>query len=130
MVARCQRGFTLLEVLVALTIVAIAMGALIKVAGEQAVNAAYLRDRTLAHWVGMNVVAEYQLAEQWPETGRSQGEQVMAQRDWYWRAQISETPDEAVRRLDLTVHAEEGSAAPVLATLAAFLPQPVLEAGP
>ncbi len=56
-----HRGFTLLEVLVALAVLAIAMAALIKTGGENTRSAAYLRDKTLAQWVAMNVIAEQRL---------------------------------------------------------------------
>lgn len=128
-------GFTLLEVLVALAVLSITMAALIKGGGENAANAGYLRDRTLAHWVGMNTVAEYQLAENWPDTGRFQGEEEMAGRRWYWRAEVSETFDEDIRRLDVTVYvdapafaqASDGAEGQGLASLAAFLPRTAVQ---
>ena len=67
-----QRGFTLLEVLVALAVVAIALGAGIKAAGSNIDNAAYLRDRTLAHWVAMNKLAEMETMKKFPSPGTTE----------------------------------------------------------
>ncbi|MDQ1363726.1 MAG: ral secretion pathway protein, partial [Pseudomonadota bacterium] len=49
-----QRGFTLVEILVALTIIAIAMAALIKASGDYTASTSYLKQKTLAHYVAMN----------------------------------------------------------------------------
>ena len=59
-----QHGFTLLEVLVALAILAIVMGALIKVTDSYAFNAGYLQQKTLAQWIAENKATEYQLMQQ------------------------------------------------------------------
>ncbi|MFO7808537.1 type II secretion system minor pseudopilin GspI, partial [Guyparkeria sp.] len=56
---RTSRGFTLLEVLVALVVLAVALGALIKAGSEHARNTAYLQERALAGWVAGNLVADY-----------------------------------------------------------------------
>ena len=47
-------GFTLLEVLVALAILAISLAVLLKISAQNANNAAYLRDKTFAHWIALN----------------------------------------------------------------------------
>ncbi|MGE0080919.1 MAG: type II secretion system minor pseudopilin GspI [Thiohalomonadaceae bacterium] len=118
-----QRGFTLLEVLVALAIVAIALGALLKTGAGNSANAVYLRDKTLAHWVAMNKVTELQLEPGWPAVGTTRGKAEMAGREWQWTAKVSETFDANVRRVDVEVRAEDerGSA---LDTVTAFLPKP------
>ena len=54
-------GFTLVEVLVALAVVAIALLALTRAAGVQVATFDALRERTLAGWVAANVVAETRL---------------------------------------------------------------------
>jgi general secretion pathway protein I len=118
-----NKGFTLLEVLVALAVVAITLAALIKGGADSAANASYLRDRSLAHWVGMNVVAEYQLEATWPRPGRFQGDEEMAGQRWYWRAEVSETFDQDVRRLDVRVYADDRTEAQALSSLAAYLPR-------
>ncbi|HEX2238999.1 MAG TPA: type II secretion system minor pseudopilin GspI, partial [Gammaproteobacteria bacterium] len=55
------RGFTLLEVLVALAVIAIALASIIKVVGTGAANAGYLRDKTFAHWVAANRLVQMQI---------------------------------------------------------------------
>lgn len=98
-----ERGFTLVEVLVATAILALALGAFISGGARYADYARYIHDRTLAQWVARNQLVEYQLAEQWPGTGNEDGEAEMGDADWHWEAEISESPDPDVRRIDLRV---------------------------
>jgi general secretion pathway protein I len=118
---RYAQGFTLLEVLVALAVVAIALAAAVKAAGENAVNTAYLRDKTLAHWVAMNKVAELQLAATWPAPGVSHGQVSLARREWRWQAEVENTDDPSVRRLRVGAGTSSG---PVLDRVVAYLPAP------
>jgi general secretion pathway protein I len=118
-----QRGFTLLEVLVALAILAIALGALLKTGASNTANAVYLRDKTIAHFVAMNQVTEIQLDTGWAGVGTRRGKAEMAGREWQWTARVSETFDENVRRVDVEVRAEDERDAP-LDTVTAFLPRP------
>jgi general secretion pathway protein I len=120
-----EKGFTLLEVLVALAVLAIALASLLKGIFSNAANEAYLRDKTLAQWVAMNVVAEQQLAEQWPSKGNKQGSENMGGHEWFWRYEISETFDEDVRRLEVKVRASDDSDVSPLSSVVAFLPKPV-----
>lgn len=120
---RVSHGFTLLEVLVSLAIVAIAMGALIKGGVSNANNAAYLRDKTVAHWVAMNKVAEFQLDAAWPGVATTEGKVEMASREWEWKAKVTETPDADVRRLDVEVRDASDRSETVLDKLSAFLPR-------
>ena len=122
---RRKKGFTLLEVLVALAVLAIALASLIKGVGGNAANEAYLRDKTLAQWVAMNVVGELQLAEKWPDKGKKQGSEAMGGHEWFWRYEISETLDEDVRRLDVRVRSSNDTDSSPLASVVAFLPKPV-----
>ncbi len=119
-----QRGFTLLEVMVALAVLATALAALIKGVSDNTANAAYLRDKSLAHWVGMNVVAEQRLTGDWNDKGIKRGEEEMGNHTWYWSAQFVETFDKDVRRLDVKVAADEKRDAQPLVTLVAFVERP------
>lgn len=118
------RGFTLLEVMVALVVVAVALAALVKGGSQSAVTAAHLRDKSFAHWVAMNRVAELRLQPQWPATGESSSDEEMAKRRWYTREKVSETDDPDLRRLEVEVRSSEDKDAAMMAHVTAFLPRP------
>ena len=109
-----SRGFTLIEVVVAVAILALALGALISSMARYADNAGYLRDKTVALWVAHNRLTEIGLEPAWPATGKSDGDAELAGIDWRWDVTVSETPDPRVRRVDITVRRKseaEGQAA-------------------
>jgi general secretion pathway protein I len=126
MPTRChnQNGFTLLEVLVALTILAIALAAIIGAASNQALNTTHLRDKTLAHWVAMNKIAEMQMAAEWPAKGKIRGEEEMGLHEWHWVRTVTETPDGRVRQVDIAVYRDKQDDHPV-SSLTSFLSQPM-----
>ena len=113
-------GFTLVEVLVALAVLAIALGAAIRGAALAADNAAHLRDKTFAHWVAMNQIGEHQLAQTWPAVGEREGVERLAGRDWRWRRRVEPTDDPWMRRLTVRAGPAEGE---FIVKLVAFLPR-------
>ncbi len=125
---RSCSGFTLLEVLVALTVLALTLGAVIKAAGDYTANQAHLHDRTLATWVARNVLVEQQLENAWPRVGELKGTTDMGEREWRWLAIVSQTEEEELRRLDVEVRPFEDDFsdddAEPLAVLSGFLWQP------
>lgn len=120
--SRLSRGFTLLEILVALAVLAISLGALVKIAAESASNVGYLRNRTLAAWVANNKINETLLSRDWPALGFSQGVVSMAGRQWRWQLTTRNTSDPDLRRLDVAVKAD--GAAEVITELTAFMRRP------
>ena len=116
-------GFTLVEILVALAVLAIAVAAVVTAVSGHVSNAAYLRDRTLAHWVAMNKVTELQVGGDWPEPGTQEGDSLMATQEWAWQVKVSNTDDADVRRLDVKVFAGKDHKEPV-ATMVAYLGRP------
>jgi general secretion pathway protein I len=115
-----RSGFTLLEVLVALVVVAVAVAALAR-AGSQALDGQFQAEqRTLAIWVADYVLAEMRLDPPGSSV-RSQGTQSMGGRDWHWEALIQPAPGDAMLRVDVAVFADSDRDVPVL-THTGFLP--------
>lgn len=117
-------GFTLLEVLIALVVLALAMGAVIKAAGDYTGNHAWLRDRTLATWVARDVLVEFQLENGWPDVGESKGTLEMGRREWRWLARVSQTEEQELRRLDVEVYLLDEDEGEPVTVLSGFLMQP------
>jgi len=112
-----QKAFTLLEVLVALAILTMGLGTVIKVAGGQAAQLAYLKNKTIALWVANNKANEIQLAD-WPDTGTSSGHELMANQEWRWMVKVSNTADKDLRRLDIEVNQADTEGEPVIRFIA------------
>jgi general secretion pathway protein I len=113
-----MQGFTLIEVMVALTVVAVTLPALLFLLSQQIDGTAYLRDRSIAQWVAADRVAEVRLAVAKSQRARKG---VIAGRTWNWRSEIRDTPVPGFMRLTVTVTAEEEEDDAVLFTLDAFL---------
>lgn len=120
---RVERGFTLLEVLVALAVMAIVVIGFLRGNTQMIANADYLRDKTLAGWVAMNRAAELRLAGQWLGEGGAEGTALMADRTWRWRATGKVSPDPEMQIVTIEVRANEGQGASPLASLTMFLGQ-------
>ena len=112
-----QKAFTLLEVLVALAVLTMGLATVIKVAGTQASQLAYLKDKTIALWVANNKVNEIQL-DKWPRTGTSSGHEFMASQEWQWKLKVSNTVDKDLRRLDVEVKRAGEDGEPVVRFIA------------
>jgi len=97
------RGFTLLEVMVALLVITIGLGAVIESTGSATWNATYLKQKTIAGWVAQNQIAVYRARRIWNNASSRQGSVEMAGALWRWKMKISKTDDPALRRLDVDV---------------------------
>ena len=116
---RRARGFTLIEVLVALAVLAIAMAAVVTGIARYSADAGRMREMTLGLWVAHNRLTEIGLEPNWPELGKSDGEVELARVAWRWDVTVSETPDPRVRRVDITV--KRAKAAENAAELSSFV---------
>lgn len=117
-------GFTLVEVMVALAVVAVALPALLMSLYQQVDSTAYLRDKSLAQLVAANKLAELRIlsrARQSLLRGRDSGVTELADREWYWWVESKPTEVEQFYRLEIRVAAEESERQQPLHTLVAFL---------
>jgi len=123
------RGFTLIEVLAALVIVALGMIAAIQAVTQSARNGTYLRDKTLAHWIGMNVLTERRLQASAPDVAESTGRVEFANQQWQWTMKVTQTQVQSLRRIDVAVRRAETPDGTPLANVAGFYGEAVGGAG-
>jgi general secretion pathway protein I len=117
---RCAAGFTLIEILVALAIVAVALAAGMRALAQSADGATTLKSRTLALWVAQNRLAVAQLAHPAPAQGTSAGDAAQAGRSFVWRETVTATPNPAFRKIDIVV-SEPGAPDYALARLVGYI---------
>jgi len=103
---RCRsQGFTLLEVLVALAVLAVCMAAVARAAGSGVNHVEAMRERSLADWVAQNRLALHAARGDWLPVGTQNGEEAQAGRNFSWREEVSATPNPAMRRIVVSVFA-------------------------
>ena len=100
------KGFTLIEVMVAMAVVAVALPALLFALIQQVDGTEYLRERTLASWVAANKLSELQLIVANSgaiPSGDVQGESRFADRDWHWSIEQQTTELPGFVRVEIAV---------------------------
>ncbi len=102
-----QCGMTLLEVLIALAIFAITMTALLSALTGLTGQQTQLVQKTFAHYVAQNRLAEARLAEQWPSEGVTRGSAEMANQEWFWVQTVKPTSNDTLRRVEIEVRLDE-----------------------
>lgn len=126
---RAERGFTLIEVLAALIIVGLGMLAVIKGVSEAVRNSTYMRDKTLAHWIAMNKLAEVRLSGRFPEVAKTSGDLEYAGGRWRWKMTITQTQVQSMRRIDINVRRDGMDEKVSLAAITGFYGNAVERAG-
>jgi len=101
-----SRGFTLIEVLVAMTILAVGVSALVMSAAASSSRADLLRNREMARWVASNTLTEWQAVPAWPDLGTTNTEVTLADRRWFVRTRVQRVADDDLRRIDIQVRLE------------------------
>ncbi|BCL75628.1 hypothetical protein JHS3_13640 [Jeongeupia sp. HS-3] len=115
-----ERGFTLVEVLVALAVLAIAMAAALRAVSASTDTAGDLATRTLAGWVAQNRLAEITARAEFPEPGRREGRSTMVGREFVWQEEDGVSPNRSFRRVEIKVYAD-GDQTHAVATLVGYL---------
>ena len=98
-----MRGFTLIEVLVALLIVALGMGALMTALSSAARSTMQLREKSFAEWVGFNQLSTVRLKRALPSTGKTEGEIEFANSSWHWQQEVSDMDIPGLKRIVIEV---------------------------
>ena len=105
-----SRGFTLVEVMVALMIVAVAVSSLLFQMMSTINNTAYLREQTVAHWVALNQLELVYLENRKTNrliTSERSGIEEMAGKEWFWNIKPVKTDNDNFVQLVVSVYADE-----------------------
>jgi general secretion pathway protein I len=119
-----RRGFTLVEVMVALAVVAVALPALMFSLHQQIDGTAHLRDKSIAHIIATNKLTEVRLlsrARGQLLKGKDEGSTEMAGRQWNWQLNSTESELPKFYRVEVNVFAAEVVDASPLYTLVGFI---------
>ena len=121
---RHNSGFTLIEVMIALVIIAISLTGMAVTMGGMLDNATAVRERTYASWIAQNKVVEMRLANVLPEVGTTSGEIEYANTFWEWRAVVSDTGLENLFRVDVEVSRPDSDDS--IRTVSGFVGEPIV----
>ena len=116
-----ERGFTLIEVVVAMAILGIGMLAVFKTIGDTVHNVDALRDRSFAEWIADNRLTEIRISGEMPSVDETAGEVEFAGRQWHWLTKVSQTQVQGLRRIDVSVRRDEDPEDSSIVTLSGFV---------
>ena len=98
-----HKGMTLLEVMVALSVFAIAALSITKSISELMSNMPILEEKTLAQWVADNKMVDARLVSDFIPLGTKQGREELAGKEWYWRQEVIKTTDNEFRMVRISI---------------------------
>ncbi len=125
-----HRGFTLIEVLVALAVAALGLAAVLAIVTNTANSAAGVRERTFAAWIANNRIVETRLETTFPSVDRTSGEVEFGGEKWRWEQTVTQTEVPGIRRLDVRVRRLDGPEDAFLANVAGFVGRTQIAAPP
>jgi len=118
-VLKRQRGFTLLEVMIALVVFALSALAVIRGSSQSVQQSHYLEQKSYALWLAENKLAELRMAKEWPALGRQSETLDQYGHSWRLQVEVFNTSDAWLRRVEVKV--SEADVQSGLLTLQGFL---------
>ncbi len=111
--SKFQRAFTLIEVMLAMAIFAIAGTAILGTADANLRGLSKLEQTTIANWVVSNQLVEASLDTKWPPRNNKQGQVELAGIEWFWKQKVIKTTDKNMRALVMEVRLNEKDETPI-----------------
>ena len=118
-----RAGFTLIEILIALAILAVALAAAGRATGSATDGARILKQRMLGEWVAQNRLNEEMIKRSFPAAGVQNGDATQAGQSFTWQQTTSQTEKPKFRKVEIKVSAK-GDEAYVVASLIGYLTDP------
>jgi general secretion pathway protein I len=104
---KLQLGFTLIEVMIALSVVAIGLMATLKAVNDEISSANIVRNKMIALWVMENKVAEIRMNPVLPGVGVNQGQQTLYNQIWHWQTNTTNTANTKIRKVEVAIFAAD-----------------------
>jgi general secretion pathway protein I len=106
-VKKSSIGFTLIEVMLAMAVFAIAGVALLTTADNHFRNMSHLESKMLTNWIASNQLVEATLDTKWPPKNNKKGKVELAGKEWFWLQKVIKTTDKNMRSVVIEVRATE-----------------------
>ena len=116
-----ETGFTLIEVLMAMAILAMAGMAMLRLSGDNIRNSAIIEEKMLAGWVAENELTAIRLSKKWPKTNWRKEERELAGRTWHVRFRSVKTTQDDFRAVEVEVRDSRDTKKPALAVLQTYM---------
>jgi general secretion pathway protein I len=122
-ISKENQGFTILEVLIAMAILAVAGVAVTRASSQNLNSLIILKQVTYGSWVAENRLVELQLEDKWPPANNKKGKVEMAGAQWYWQQKVEKVADKSMRKVTILVREQEDDKEPIY-QLSTFLGDP------
>ena len=106
-VKKISQGFTLIEVMLAMSIFAIAGVALVSSSNTHFTNLSHLENKMMANWVASNQLVEATLDKSWPPKNNKKGKVELAGREWFWLQKVAKTNDKNMSAVTIEVRTDQ-----------------------
>ena len=107
------KGFTLIEVMLAMAIFAIAGVAMLGATSNNFTNLTHLEKKMMADWVASNQLVAVRLDDKWPPQNNKRGKVEMAGKEWFWLQKVINTTDKDMRAIVMEVRLDDKAEQPV-----------------